>query len=755
METDSRPFCSEQMDCSSKLQNVNLRAGFEISSGRGLDGEAGSEGCLSSDPSSSGQQILPPILPREQTFSVQGPSIRPNDCPYDFYEGYGDSGFSTSSVGGSNSSLPGRLAHSSPVQGGLSSSKGHNSFALQGVGYPSQSEEVSPFSFSISAVSGNRSLLGISKSVGVSRENVKDQILYPVVPSLKASSGKEVGSTVGIPCLNYKLDSKFKTQNEEFTNCPLPSVESDRRQSQDCLDSSMQRRSFMGLGERSSRGRSLNGAGCSRDVPMDGCFRHGLGGPSSGPNQLGKVASRPSFTFYQRSRTHGGGERFEGFSSVVGGQSGGVVLGQHDHCCLHKEAGGNCVSLPEFHSPENHSEGRAKRDHSGSPIYQGEPKCSRRHLVSSRSGDSNRVDPQSICFQPSPLSLGSSCRHVCHSHEQAMRSLLFSYARSGSVGGRCVFTELGLPHGVCLPTFQSHSKSSVQTQTLQTLSDHPHSSSLAPSNLVSRPSGSFSGFTSLPSTSEGPALPTQRKKIPRQPSMASTSRVETLIRSVSNGGFSLAAAERLARSVRPSTLRNYQARWNLFLSWCRSSDRDPASPSIPMIADFLIYLKDVKNLDPITIKGYRAMLSNTFQILLENIGSNSQLSALVRTFLLEVQKVRSSLPNWSLNKVLEYLKKAEPLENLSLRKLTCKTLFLVALATAKRVGELQALSPEISFQNANLVLHYHDWFLAKTASFFNPLESSFTLYALREMCNTPEFNNPLCPVRCLNFYLRN
>ena len=101
------------------------------------------------------------------------------------------------------------------------------------------------------------------------------------------------------------------------------------------------------------------------------------------------------------------------------------------------------------------------------------------------------------------------------------------------------------------------------------------------------------------------------------------------------------------------------------------------------------------------------MLSNTFQILLENIGSNSQSSALVRTFSLEVRKVRSSVPNWSLNKVLEYLKKAEPLENLSLRKLTCKTLFLVALATAKRVGELQALSPEISFQNANLILHYH------------------------------------------------
>ena len=50
----------------------------------------------------------------------------------------------------------------------------------------------------------------------------------------------------------------------------------------------------------------------------------------------------------------------------------------------------------------------------------------------------------------------------------------------------------------------------------------------------------------------------------------------------------------------------------------------------------------------------------------------------------------------------------EPLERLSLRALTKKTLFLVALATAKRVGELQALSRQVSFQGKDLFFHiYH------------------------------------------------
>ena len=90
---------------------------------------------------------------------------------------------------------------------------------------------------------------------------------------------------------------------------------------------------------------------------------------------------------------------------------------------------------------------------------------------------------------------------------------------------------------------------------------------------------------------------------------------------------------------------------------------------------------------------------------LDGICSNSQLLALVRSFAIEVPKVKKSVPNWSLNLVLSYLKKVEQLHSLSLTRLTMKTVFLIALATAKRVSELQALSPEISFQNQNIILH--------------------------------------------------
>ena len=74
----------------------------------------------------------------------------------------------------------------------------------------------------------------------------------------------------------------------------------------------------------------------------------------------------------------------------------------------------------------------------------------------------------------------------------------------------------------------------------------------------------------------------------------------------------------------------------------------------------------------------------------------------------------------------------EPLESLSLRALTKKTLFLVALAIAKRVGELQALSRQVSFQGNALFVFYLPHFVAKTDRPDSPLPRSFHVCSLRE-----------------------
>ena len=61
---------------------------------------------------------------------------------------------------------------------------------------------------------------------------------------------------------------------------------------------------------------------------------------------------------------------------------------------------------------------------------------------------------------------------------------------------------------------------------------------------------------------------------------------------------------------------------------------------------------------------------------------------------------------------------------------TTKVSFLLALATAKRVGELRALSSRVAFHGPDLSLPYLPKFVAKTKSEWNPLPRSFIVKSL-------------------------
>ena len=95
-----------------------------------------------------------------------------------------------------------------------------------------------------------------------------------------------------------------------------------------------------------------------------------------------------------------------------------------------------------------------------------------------------------------------------------------------------------------------------------------------------------------------------------------------------------------------------------------------------------------------TTKGYRSMLSSVYKFCLRKISSST---------ILPIHRSSS----WDLDKILEYLSGPpfEPLVDASFRNKTRKALFLLAMATAKRVGEIQAPSFSVSHQGDDLVLH--------------------------------------------------
>ena len=173
------------------------------------------------------------------------------------------------------------------------------------------------------------------------------------------------------------------------------------------------------------------------------------------------------------------------------------------------------------------------------------------------------------------------------------------------------------------------------------------------------------------------------------------------------------------------------------------------------MADFLVWLFEEKKLSHAAIKGYRSMLSLVFRFELPSLGSDMNIRDLLRSFHLSRPPSRQTTPPWDLDRVLRYLRSDsfEPLATASLRALTSKTLFLVALASAKRVGELHALSVRAVSQGSDIVLSYHPWFLAKTETASNPLPRSFVIKSLAEFVGTLEEERLLCPVRALRCYL--
>ena len=98
------------------------------------------------------------------------------------------------------------------------------------------------------------------------------------------------------------------------------------------------------------------------------------------------------------------------------------------------------------------------------------------------------------------------------------------------------------------------------------------------------------------------------------------------------------------------------------------------------IADFLLYLFQGRKLQPSTIDGYRSAIADKLGNSSFNVSIDENFNRLLGSFHRDRPKGRRGTPSSNLSLVLLQLTKApfEPLNEASLKHLTCKTLFLLA-----------------------------------------------------------------------------
>ena len=143
--------------------------------------------------------------------------------------------------------------------------------------------------------------------------------------------------------------------------------------------------------------------------------------------------------------------------------------------------------------------------------------------------------------------------------------------------------------------------------------------------------------------------------------------------------FSSEVAEHVSKAHRDSTVKIYDAKWQIFRDWANERKIDPIQATPQIVADFLTFLFSVKKCLVSTIRGYRSTISNTLKFRTGyDFGSHPVLSELIKSFAKQRPVDRSLAPKWDLAFVLSHMSKApfEPLDMASLFHLSVKTLWL-------------------------------------------------------------------------------
>ena len=334
-------------------------------------------------------------------------------------------------------------------------------------------------------------------------------------------------------------------------------------------------------------------------------------------------------------------------------------------------------------------------------------------------------------------------RPVCNQAEPPAAELYQLEARSVCSGDRCTPPRLEDVGGVHLSPILLDREMSTEDSP----GEEHHNDSSA---MVGLPSmvPSFTGESSRPpiasTQSQGsPVQPSRPYSPTSRPRTSTASRMQSIRGQYEAAGVSGRATELLLAGWSKKTNTVYQSGWSRWTSWCNKREVNPLSCGIQPFLDFLSDLFR-EGLKYRTINLIRSAVSMT-HVPIEStpIGQHPLVSRLMKG----VHNSRPPEPQysttWDVSIVLSWIKKLGKNEDLSLKDLSGKLALLMALVSANRTSELQALdlrfrvyTPEgVRFKLASLT---------KKRKAGAPVRECFYVSFTKDTC--------LCVVQCLKAY---
>ena len=245
---------------------------------------------------------------------------------------------------------------------------------------------------------------------------------------------------------------------------------------------------------------------------------------------------------------------------------------------------------------------------------------------------------------------------------------------------------------LCLPTSSHLGQSGGEVTGLPLQQNHSDCSRVAQHALVLGSSGNVQPDSTVPAQHTNLIVSTILPGSTQEPVKSESTCLAPRASAIREQGFSEAVAAQIEAPQRGSTRSVCEVKWTIFTKWCLSNQVDVRAPPLKAIADFLLYLFQVRKLQPGTIEGYRSAIADKLGNVPINISRDENLARLLDSFHRDRPKGRRGIPSWNLSLVLHQLTKApfEPLKEASLKHLTFKTVFLLALGSGKRRSEIHA-----------------------------------------------------------------
>ena len=359
---------------------------------------------------------------------------------------------------------------------------------------------------------------------------------------------------------------------------------------------------------------------------------------------------------------------------------------QHNSGCLDQQRRGDEVGLPVCPIVENPVLVHQEAGNSQGTSHPRLAERDSRQAIQARSDHPDGMVPsprsvQSYMLPVAPATGGP----VCHQVQQQTTTVCITGSRPPGMGSGCTQPVMGKSGPIRLFTSSQLGQSGGEVAGLPLQQDYSDCPRVAQHALVLGSSGNVQSDPPVSAQSAQSGVPTIQLDPAQELVKPEPTCLAPRATAIKEQGFSEAPQRGSTRSV-------YEAKWTIFTKWCLSYQVDFRAPPLKAIADFLLHLFQDRKLQPSTIDGYRSAIADKLGNSTINVSKDENLTRLLDSFHRDRPKGRRGIPSWNLSLVLHQLTKApfEPLKEASLKHLTFKTVFLLALGSGKHRSEIHA-----------------------------------------------------------------